>query len=795
MNQQLIDDISEIFNLSPDLMCIVSSDCDFLAVNDSFTKLLGYSRDELLSKKTIEFVHPEDIESTLRVASRLRAGHYTTPFFEQRILKVDGDSVWIAWGAKEKSGKIYATGKDITSVKRNQQLLNDIQKMAKIGTWTVQTSDYSLLWTEETYLIHEIQPGTPIDIKMALGFFSAADRGIINHGLKRCLEEGKQFEREFQMTTALGRSLWVRGTCKAIHDHSGNVIEARGSIQDISDIKELEFALRKTTLQLSDVLEHSPGVVCHYDLDVHEHIRFIFANDQTIRLFEFSPDQLVANAFIFKKMMDPSDWLNLDQKNRSSRQTMEPFQWLGRCSTESGSMKWIKLTSQPRTLDNGSVSWNAIITDVTRETKLLHVIEHQKRLTEKKTRLAAISDHANIEKSKFLANMSHEIRTPLAAIIGFVDLLQSDFSAPGEYLSIISRNANHLSTLIDDVLDLSKVEAGQLTIDIKTVELETELEAVVAMLSRQATLKGLVIHTSFDRSCPRAIQTDPRRLRQILINLIGNAIKFTCKGSVEIDVTSTSEELSGQGPQIAITVSDTGCGIPTEMQESIFLPFNQGAAPINGTFGGTGLGLALSRQLAKLLGGKIVCKRSEVGAGSSFEITICPNNRNLDTKASAFALSPANADQRKSLAGLTVLLVDDAPDIRLLISLMLKSLGATVALAEGGQQGVKMALKDKYDVILMDIKMPIMNGRTATDKLRTLGCETPIIALSADATEVEKGLCLTAGINEYCSKPISIEELYRVVSKWSNAAASHNHTTNHHVSPFSADVYQQHDRA
>ena len=376
---------------------------------------------------------------------------------------------------------------------------------------------------------------------------------------------------------------------------------------------------------------------------------------------------------------------------------------------------------------------------------------------------------ASQAKSRFLAHMSHEIRTPLSAIVGFSSLLEQDPTQASEMVGVIKRNAKHLTSLIDDILDLSKVEAGQINLEATLVNLRQEVESVVTMLGTKAKERGLDLRCAFADGVPQIVSSDPTRLRQILINVIGNAIKFTESGRIDIAVQADQSKQGESRRRVVFTVTDTGCGIETSMQAKVFEPFAQEAVSTSRKYGGTGLGLTLSRELARLLHGDIVLKRSEPGVGSTFEISI--ESESIDAALAPETLVAggvqANGESNKfPLHGLNVLLVEDGEDHRILIERFLKAKGASVGLASDGVHGVRMALEHSYDVILMDVQMPNLNGREATAKLRASGCMVPIIALSAFATKIEKEKCLAVGMNEYLTKPIGIDDLAKAVAKY-----------------------------
>lgn len=363
---------------------------------------------------------------------------------------------------------------------------------------------------------------------------------------------------------------------------------------------------------------------------------------------------------------------------------------------------------------------------------------------------------ANRAKSDFLAQMSHEIRTPLGAILGFSELLLEsgdDEDTRRETVEIILRNGQNLLQIVDEILDMSKVEAGKLAIENLFFSLTGLLAELENIFTAKAREKGLKLHFIFDRHLPKEVRTDPSRLRQILINIIGNAIKFTQAGHVSL-IVRLANSLDGKHV-LEFTVMDTGVGISAEHQSLLFKPFSQADSSISRRFGGTGLGLALSRQLARLLQGDLVLTKSEPGKGSTFTLRIAVDMKEsvqpVQGKAGPNQASPSPQLQ---LSNIHVLLVDDSSDNRLLMTKILKSMGATVDIATNGREAIEKALGNRHDLILMDMQMPIMDGYAAARSLRELGFLKPIIALTANAMNSERSRCLEAGCDDFHPKPI-----------------------------------------
>ncbi|MDZ7620490.1 MAG: ATP-binding protein, partial [Patescibacteria group bacterium] len=380
-----------------------------------------------------------------------------------------------------------------------------------------------------------------------------------------------------------------------------------------------------------------------------------------------------------------------------------------------------------------------------------------------------LTESATRAKSEFLANMSHEIRTPMTAILGFAELLLSApdiHEAPPERLDAIrtiQRNGEYLLGLINDILDLSKIEAGKCDIELAACSPVQMLAEVVSLMRIRADAKGIPLQLEYEGPIPETIHTDPLRFRQVLVNLVGNAVKFTETGSVRI--AAGLRRRLGEVTQLQVDVIDSGIGMTDEQMAGLFKPFSQADSSTTRRYGGTGLGLTISKRLAQMLGGDIAV-HSRPGKGSRFTVTVETGNldrvRLLENPREAVVGAPRSAPGKDAAAVHLhgrILLAEDGPDNQRLIAFVLRKAGAEVAVVENGQMALDEAMTawergEPFDLILMDMQMPVMDGYEATYRLRTAEYPGTIVALTAHAMTGDDVKCRAAGCDGYLTKPI-----------------------------------------
>ncbi len=436
--------------------------------------------------------------------------------------------------------------------------------------------------------------------------------------------------------------------------------------------------------------------------------------------------------------------------------------------SQSGLYRWHLLRVVPETDHVGAlVSWIGVATDI-QDQKL---VQHELLLAKK------LADSANETKSNFLANMSHEIRTPLGIILGFSELLidsQTSVEEKTKAIGTIRRNGDQLSKIIDEILDLSKVEAGKMDVERSEVVVGDLLRGIKDFMNLPATEKGLELKFEIEGSIPSRINSNATRVQQILVNLIGNAIKFSPSGVVSVTASYRVAADDNTKSWLSMRVKDSGPGLSAAQIEGLFQPFTQVDTSMTRKHGGTGLGLAVSRRLARALGGDIVVNLRSPGTGCEFEVTVPagdPSNLEAIPFLKTLKVSAPIQEEKikapaSSLKGISVLLVEDSLDNQALVSRFLMMEGAVVELASNGLEGVDKAMAGKHDVVLMDIQMPILDGYGAITRLRKSGFEKPIIALTAHGMIEDRQRCIEVGSDSHLTKPVNRTALIERVQQF-----------------------------
>ncbi|QDO97453.1 PAS domain-containing protein [Ferrovibrio terrae] len=669
-------------------------------------------------------------------------------------------------------GGIVGIGTDITAVKEAERRLYDAIDSVNEGFILYDKDDRVVLFNQRIRdhfpeLADIIQPGVTFEEITRAG----VTRGIFQTGdldpeawIQRRVHEHGHSEDAHERRLADGRWLLVREQRTA----DGGIV---GTGTDITAVKQAER-------QMYDAIESISDGFVLYDKDE----RLILCNSRYREFYREIEDLLVPGAR-FSDILKASlqrdmvgmdstfldDWLNerLELFRRGS----------GSTETRLATGRWVRNTER-RTSDGGVVGIRTDITALKEQQEILHrniadleaakrQVEqqsfHMRELADRYAEEKERAEDASRAKSEFLAMMSHEIRTPMNGVLGTIGLLQNTDLSKHQYKLITTArdSAEHLLSLINDILDFSKLEAGRIDLEEIDFDLPHLVESAISMMNPRAVMKGLRMSSELADGVPRFLKGDPGRLRQILFNLAGNAIKFTDKGEVRILVDA--RKLDDGRYMLLVKVRDTGIGIAADQIDRLFSRFNQADSSIARRFGGTGLGLAISKQLAELMGGRIGVD-SEEGKGSTFWFELpLAEGQPVQTEA-----LPVPANGPATLRSLRILVAEDNQVNQMVIGLMLRQLGHQSDIVTNGIEACEQVQKAPYDLVLMDMQMPEMDGMTATTTIRKMqhaAAKIPIIALTANAMEGDRERYISAGMDDYVAKPIALPLLIAAMNR------------------------------
>jgi PAS domain S-box-containing protein len=776
MTQQLAEDIvrrgqaeDDIKNLSQRLQLATS--CAKLGVwdwnvrdnimiwNDRMFELYGITRQAFTNNidAWTNGLHPDDRDRAIAECQAALNGEqeFDTVF---RVRHPDGAVKYIKANGLVIRGKdgtaerMIGINADITgryladeSLRESEEKFRNLFNNAEVGMFRTRLDGSKVLDVNRRFL--EIVGRTREDTIGKPAAIHWVDPDEREEMVRRLVADGHISDYEYKMLN-LQKGVRICLTSLALYREQG-ILE--GSILDITERKQAEDALRESRHFLDLILESTPNMIYIYDLAEH---RNVYTNREVIEFLGYSPQQVQAmGAALFDNILHPDDASIVASHHAlmASVKDGEVRTVEYRMRQSNGEWRWLKSNDVPFMRDENGVTRRILgsAEDIT-----------ERKQTEEQLLQAKLdAESANIAKSEFLANMSHEIRTPMNGVIGMAQLLaMTDLTDEQlEYVDALKKSGNNLLSLINDILDLSKIEAGKIELAPCNFNLHSCINDIVLTQKTALYNKGLALSVDVSGEVPNVLIGDQLRVKQVLLNLLGNAVKFTSRGGITISAQILERHSTSVLVQIAVI--DTGIGIAAETLENIFQPFVQVDGSTTRRFGGTGLGLTISRRLAELMGGTITVE-STPGMGSCFKI-ILPFAIS-EKSGTAVTTSPTTAAMWRC-SPLRVLLAEDNEVNLSFVTTMLKKLGHEVVTAENGHECLAALAQGPFDIVLMDIQMPVMDGEATLREIRSKEQETslhqPVIAVTAYALQGEKERFLAEGFDGYVSKPLVINEL------------------------------------
>ncbi|MBD2257862.1 PAS domain S-box protein [Pseudanabaena sp. FACHB-2040] len=727
------------------------------------------------------------------------------------------------------------------ALRESQHALAVAQRIAQLGNWSFDPESGEVVWSEEVFHIYGLDPSQPaLDYQQTLQHTLPEDRPWLEAEVQRLIQFGGTYELECRIVHPDGTWRYVLGKGQAVQDAvTGKTVRLFGTVQDITERKRSESQLRQslereqTVARMVERMRQTLDLATIFEATVDE-LRRVLGCDRSL-IYRFHPDdtgQVVAEsvgegwlALLPRKPLGTLEAhpvvepvapaqvaiaslllqaVSIDLLGTGMRPlqvdniygaSLHPrrVEWLEQLQAKAyviapivqGDQLWGLLAayqnSNPRAwIDTETgilVQISAQLAVAIQQAELFFRLQQQSLELQQAKEGA---DKASQAKSEFLAIMSHEIRTPMNAVIGMTDLLRETDLSPRqlEYVETVRSSSESLLTIINDILDFSKIESNKLALEISRYNLRACIEDTLDLLTPQIARKSLSLAYSIAPDTPIHLQGDVNRLRQVLVNLVGNALKFTAQGDVVVSVSSDQLPAAGRDCalyELLFAVRDTGIGIPPDKLNHLFQPFSQADTSTTRRFGGTGLGLVISKRLCEMMGGRIWVE-SDVGHGSTFYFTIQAEvwaeadsqpHQPVAVVSRATAQLPANILPLQPHP-LRILVVDDVPVNQRVAQHMLQRLGyASISLASNGIEALDSVCRQPYDVVFMDVQMPEMDGLEATRRIRQTALPQPyIIAMTAHAMAGDRERCLTAGMDDYLSKPIRRDGVLEVLQRY-----------------------------
>jgi PAS domain S-box-containing protein len=655
-------------------------------------------------------------------------------------------------------GGTVSVSVDITDLKVARDNAEELARRAEaaeavagLGHWRVDAATREITWSDQMYRIYGFTPGDALDLDVLMAMVHPDDMTFAAARLERQLLEGGADENSgTRIVNANGDIRYLVGNSDAQRGLNGEILSVIGTAIDVTAQKLAEVAIRTSEERFRRLSVNAPDMITEFQIDG----TMTYVSPASLAVTGFKPDELIGRSFM--SLMEPEDAEKVQAMCQAvfrSRGKVAPWPVEFRAKHKDGQQLWLECKPTPSAdpITGKFTCFNDVVRDITPRKAL----EAQLRLAQAEAEAAAAV------KADFLANMSHELRTPLTSIIGFTGLAaeQAELSdLTRNYVDRVGNASRALLCTVNDILDFSKLEAGQVTIHPEPVALAKLCRATLDLFTPQAGAKDLTLALDGgDTGEDLVVATDPDRIRQILLNLVSNAVKFTTTGGVTL--RTRYDEVA---ERLRIEIIDTGAGLSAEQQDRLFKRFSQIDGSLTRTQSGTGLGLAICKGLAEAMGGEIGVQ-SQVGEGSRFwfEIPAAP-------AILGESKTRSQGSEQFSFTGVRVLVADDHPANRELARLFLAGVGAEVCEAVNGEEAARMAMEMPYDVILMDVQMPVLNGPGALRRIRDVrgpNDSTPILAFTADATTQTRAYLTELGFDSVVEKPVDPRTLITAVAR------------------------------
>ena len=652
--------------------------------------------------------------------------------------QVDGHTVRVVGTLEDVTAKRKADAER----QRYEQLNEQVSRLSGIGGWEFDLRTKETIWSPQVRTIFEVGETFNPLLEDHPKFIAPESSEAVALARRRAVVDGLPAELEYQAITATGRRIWVRHIYQA-ERINGRATRLFGTAQDVTAERTAQAEMEVLHARLTAAIEAAELRVWEIDLETGL-LQGLPYLPPTFAPPGMTQPLSTAMALDF---LHPEDRAEFEQQ--ASRVVLQDQPSVSRIRVRAagGSFRYIEIRMRLSSASAGPRKILGVSRDVTRDVTLTDELVRKQREAEE----------SSLAKSQFVARMSHEIRTPMSGVIGMLEvLLRAEVDeAKRAHAATALKSARDLMSVLDDIVDVSQLESRHLSLDSAPFSLSTVVNDVVSLFCALARDKSLTLATAVEASVPEWVMGDARRVRQVLTNLVGNAVKFTDAGKVEIAVRYDADQ------QVArCTVRDTGAGIADDMVDKVFDQFFQVDSSTTRRHGGSGLGLAISKQLVSMMGG-VIQVDSKLGEGSAFNFTIAA--------PVAVPPSPERVESQASpIKNLRVLVAEDNPAMQQILRALLEAGGHQTTVVSDGRDAVAMAASQTFDAVLMDVMMPMMDGPTAAQRIRELGGRAggiPIIALTANALVGDRDRYLAAGMTDYLSKPIDVEALYAALGR------------------------------